>query len=753
MAVRTIATDLVLSGEKEFNAGMKAVNSNLKTLKSDMAAVSAEFDDNANSVEALTAKQKVLQDTVEQQRVKVEALRAMYEKVKDTYGENSAQADKYKQQLNFATAALSKQTAEVEKNADAIKTAMLAENEFAEKMGTLDTRIQMIKSDMEASNAVLSEYGNSVESLTSNQKFLEEIIEQQRSKLASLREMYEKVSKAYGENSSQAAKYKQQVNNATIELVKQTSELKKNAAALEEVKAASSKYTTIFQRIATAIKKPFQALSEFKSKVSDTARNTPILAEALEAAGAGAKGLKLAATGAKTAVSALGTAAGVAAKGVGTSVTGIAKGVTAITKVAATAGAALAAAGVAGMVLLSDQVRSTVEAVQAAKEAHKPLSDSQKQWLEFGTQLETLDASVSNAKSALLGTLLPALGELSTEGAQFLDDFARDMEAAGGDTAKQSQVISDYIVKGATMIKAKLPEYVQLGKELFSGLADGISEVGPDLLDTGLDLMLNLMDGIIDNAPQLAEVAVTLIGQLIGGLLERGPDIVTTAMGMVTNIVQGMAQAAPDMIPAAIELVTQLLTALISAAPDLLMAGLELIYGIVSGINDNLGEIFNAADGIIQTIKDSFSEKIDDFLSIGENIVRGIWNGVSSATDWIYDKISGWVSDVVQWIKDKLEIGSPSRVMADEVGFWMARGVGSGFEKEMQKVNKAIGNSINTSFDIPEFAINSPRVYRGRNYTTSSGKVVNLYFYAKTITEADINMVVDIVNRKLGDDL
>ena len=268
-----------------------------------------------------------------------------------------------------------------------------------------------------------------------------------------------------------------------------------------------------------------------------------------------------------------------------------------------------------------------------------------------------------------------------------------------------------------------------------------------------MELVTDLLDGLIENAPQLAEVAVTLIGELIGGLLERGPEIITTAMGIVTNIVQGLAQAAPDMIPAAIELVTQLLTALISAAPDLLLAGLELVYGIVSGIVDNLGEIVNAAENIITTIKDKFSEKASEFLSIGTDIIHGIWNGISNAKEWIYDKISGWVGDVVQWIKDKLEIESPSLVMADEVGYWMARGVGSGFEKEMQKVNKAIGNSINTSFDIPEFAINSPRVYRGRNYTTSSGKVVNLYFYAKTITEADINMVVDIVNRKLGDDL
>ena len=93
MATRTIGTDIKLTGEKEFNAGMKAMNSNLKTLRSDMAAVSSEFEDNADSVQALTAKQKILEQSVDQHQAKVEALRQKYEQVKDLYGENSAQAE------------------------------------------------------------------------------------------------------------------------------------------------------------------------------------------------------------------------------------------------------------------------------------------------------------------------------------------------------------------------------------------------------------------------------------------------------------------------------------------------------------------------------------------------------------------------------------------------------------------------------------------------------------------------------------
>lgn len=109
MAPRTIGTEIKLEGEKTFNDQMKAINAGLKTTRSDMAALTSEFADNADSAEALRAKQKLLQSSVEQNQDKVQLLRKAYEDAAKTYGENSAQAQKYKQQLNYATIELNKQ--------------------------------------------------------------------------------------------------------------------------------------------------------------------------------------------------------------------------------------------------------------------------------------------------------------------------------------------------------------------------------------------------------------------------------------------------------------------------------------------------------------------------------------------------------------------------------------------------------------------------------------------------------------------
>lgn len=114
MSVRKIETELSLSGEKQFNDQMKAVNSNLKTLRSEMALVADDYKGMANSTEALTEKQKILQEQYGQQKEKVEALEKMLKRSRELYGDNSSQVDRYHQQLNEAKIQLNKFSRELE---------------------------------------------------------------------------------------------------------------------------------------------------------------------------------------------------------------------------------------------------------------------------------------------------------------------------------------------------------------------------------------------------------------------------------------------------------------------------------------------------------------------------------------------------------------------------------------------------------------------------------------------------------------
>lgn len=104
----SIGAGLELSGEKQFTDAIKSINKDLTVLGSEMKKVTAQFDGNADSMEALTAKQKVYNDRAEEQRKKIEVMTAALENAKTEFGENSDKVKDWQIKLNNAEADLSK---------------------------------------------------------------------------------------------------------------------------------------------------------------------------------------------------------------------------------------------------------------------------------------------------------------------------------------------------------------------------------------------------------------------------------------------------------------------------------------------------------------------------------------------------------------------------------------------------------------------------------------------------------------------
>lgn len=116
MAVRTITTRLAIDGEKDFKNQMAEVNSNLKTLKSELQLNAEEFKGNANSMDALTKKGSILQNQLDQQKEKVRALEDAVRDSSAAFGENDTRTDKYRQSLNYARRDLARLENELDDN-------------------------------------------------------------------------------------------------------------------------------------------------------------------------------------------------------------------------------------------------------------------------------------------------------------------------------------------------------------------------------------------------------------------------------------------------------------------------------------------------------------------------------------------------------------------------------------------------------------------------------------------------------------
>lgn len=76
-----------------------------------------------------------------------------------------------------------------------------------------------------------------------------------------------------------------------------------------------------------------------------------------------------------------------------------------------------------------------------------------------------------------------------------------------------------------------------------------------------------------------------------------------------------------------------------------------------------------------------FRDAIGKVAGIGGDIVDGLWRGISGGWDWLVRQVEGLVGGLIQKIKDKLHIGSPSKV-TEEIGGWTAAGFGIGWTDE-----------------------------------------------------------------------
>lgn len=81
-------------------------------------------------------------------------------------------------------------------------------------------------------------------------------------------------------------------------------------------------------------------------------------------------------------------------------------------------------------------------------------------------------------------------------------------------------------------------------------------------------------------------------------------------------------------------------------------------------------------------------------VTIGSNIVNGIWDGISSGWDWLIEKVRDLAESLVQSTKDALEINSPSKTFAREVGRWLPPGIGIGFDEAFPDLESQMGEDM-----------------------------------------------------------
>lgn len=156
MAGKQIKQEIVLSGEKQYNAAIKEAQRNLKTLQTALKAETAELGKNATEQQKNEVKVKSLKEQIKEQEKVVQTLREALEKAREEFGENGAETARWEQKLNTARASLAGMKNELDGVGSGFQTistdaaaATVATKSVADALGSIGSAGESVSSAIE----------------------------------------------------------------------------------------------------------------------------------------------------------------------------------------------------------------------------------------------------------------------------------------------------------------------------------------------------------------------------------------------------------------------------------------------------------------------------------------------------------------------------------------------------------------------------------------------------------------------------
>ena len=371
--------------------------------------------------------------------------------------------------------------------------------------------------------------------------------------------------------------------------------------------------------------------------------------------------------------------------------------------------------------------------------------------------IKSVITQLVNSIVSMLPDIISLGGQIaSTLATAIMDNLDKILEAAGQilemiltGLSNNAEKLSSGAVEIISMLAGFITDNIDLvlnsAIEIVNGLANGLIENLDVLLEAGLELLMAIVsaipDFIIKLADSLPDIIDAIVDYLTGegcvdiieaatemflGLVKALPDVLVALtdalVGIIDSVVQLMsgdgsseileaalimfleiAKAVPEILGTLLgaigELIVGVVNALTTYALNMKNAAVELWGKIKDALSEVAEEIIDSVKEKVQSWADAISDKVEDFKTIGQNLITGLWNGISDKAEWLYTKITGMGSTIVNKVKSLFGVASPSKVFA-EIGGYLAEGLEVGWSNEIDNVQKEINSDLDFSASV-----------------------------------------------------
>ena len=661
-----------VEGEKEFKKALADINQSFKVLGSEMKLVSSQFDKNDQSVQALSARNAVLNKEIEAQKGKIETLRAALQNAAESFGENDRRTQNWQIQLNNAEAALNSMERELSDNEQMMEQLSQQETQSADATERLTQEISRQEEELAGlkraySNAVL-EYGKG----SSEAKELEGRISQLSGELNENRDKMKDASGSaedFGESLEDASDGADKLGNglsaATVAMGNLMSAgiqaalngIKELGSAIwnldeatEEYRVAQGKLATAFEAAGYSGEVAQQSYTEFYKILGDTDTATEasqLLAQLAENEQDITKWTNIAAGVYGTFGDAL-------------PIEGLIESANETAKVGQVTGSLADALNWVGIsedafneklascsdesernrLIMETLSGSYDEASAAFYRNNEALVASREGQAQLDETLAGLGETISNVKNSLRAEFLPAISDVISS----FTDMINGVD--GADTA-----FANAITGMINTAVAMLPQFMDTGMQILTSLLSGIIQSLPAVIEGAAQIIVTLAQGIAQAAPTLIPQIVLVVTQIVQTLVENLPMILEAALQLITGLAQGLLDAIPVLVAALPAIITAIVEFVIGAIPQIIDAGIQLLTSLITALPEIISAIVAAIpqiiDGLVTAILGSIPQIIDAGVKLLISLIQNLPQIITTVVSAIPKIVSSLVNAIV----------------------------------------------------------------------------------------------------------
>lgn len=661
-----------VEGEKEFKKALAEINQSFKVLGSEMKLVSSQFDKNDNSVQALSARNTVLNKEIDAQRQKVETLRSALQNAAESFGENDRRTQNWQIQLNNAEAALNGMERELSQNEQAIEALNNQEEQTVDATERLTQEISRQEEELAGlkrvySNAVL-EYGkgsSEARELEGRIADLSGELEENRDTLREASDSTEDFGDAMEDASDGAGKLGSGLSAATVAMGNLISSgiqaalngIKELGSAIwnldeatEEYRAAQGKLTTAFEAAGYSGEAAQKSYTEFYKILGDTDTATEasqLLAQLAENEQDITKWTDIAAGVCGTFGDAL-------------PVEGLIESANETAKVGQVTGSLADALNWVGISedefneklaacsgesernrLIMETLSGTYdEASQAFYRNNEALVASREGQARMDETLAGLGETISNVKNNLRAEFLPAIADVVSA----FTDMVNGVE--GADTA-----FAEAITGLVNTAVAMLPQFVSTGTQMLTSLLSGIIQSLPAIVEAAVQIVSTLATGIGESLPTLVPAIVQAVTTIVQTLADNLPMILDAALQLIMGLAQGLLDAIPVLIEALPAIISAIVDFVIGAIPQIIDAGIQLLTSLVSALPEIITAVVAAIpqiiDGLVTAVLGSIPQLIDAGMKLLISLIQNLPQIITTVVGAIPKIVASLVNAIV----------------------------------------------------------------------------------------------------------